>query len=53
MKKQKEIGMPKGASKAARKADDAYDKKKGVVEGSKSDLKADKAITARFKKKSR
>ena len=47
----KEIGIPKGASKAIKKADEAYDKKHKIKEGSKADLKADKALMAKAKKK--
>ena len=51
MKKQKEIGMPKGASKAAKAADARMDKKMGVKEGSKKDLAMDKKIMAKYGKK--
>ena len=47
----KEIGIPKNASKAAKKADEAMDKKKGIKEGSPKDLKADKAIMKKYGKK--
>lgn len=50
-KKEKEIGIPKNASKAAKKADEAYDKKHNIKEGSKADLKADKKIMAKYDKK--
>ena len=50
MKKGKEIGIPKDAPAAAKRADDKADKAKGVKEGSKADLKADRAILKRFKK---
>ena len=48
--KKKEIGIPKSAPKAVKKADEAMDKKKGIKEGSPADLKADKALTAKAKK---
>ena len=47
----KEIGIAANAPKAAKKADEVKDKKLGVKEGSKADLKADKAIMAKFAKK--
>jgi hypothetical protein len=47
----KEIGMPKNAPKAAKRMDDKIDKAKGIKEGSKADLKADKAIMAKYAKK--
>jgi len=51
MKKSKEIGIPKNAPAAAKRADDKADKAKGIKEGSKADLKADKAIMAKYGKK--
>lgn len=50
-KKEKEIGMPKNAPKAAMKMDEKMDKAKGVKEGSRADIKADKVIVKKFKKK--
>ena len=47
----KEIGMPKSASKKAKAMDAKMDKAKGIKEGSKADLKADKAITKKYGKK--
>ena len=47
----KEVGIPKGASKAAKAADERADKAKGIKEGSRADLKADKAIMAKYGKK--
>jgi len=47
----KEIGMKKNAPKAAKLADDKMDKAKGIKEGSKADLKADKKIMAKYAKK--
>lgn len=44
MKKEHEIGIPKGAPESVKRADDKSDKAKGVKEGSKADLKADAAI---------
>jgi hypothetical protein len=40
----KEIGISKNASKAAKALDEKVDKKHGVAEGSKADLKLDKKI---------
>ena len=48
-KMEKEIGLPKNAPKAVKKADEIMDKKLGVKEGSKADLKKDKEIMARYK----
>jgi len=48
MPKHKEIGMPKGASAKAKAMDEAKDKKLGLKEGSKADIKADKAIAAKY-----
>jgi hypothetical protein len=45
---QKEVGMPKGASKKAKAMDEKMDKAKNLKEGSKADLKEDKAINKRF-----
>lgn len=45
----KEIGIPANAPKAVKKADEKHDKAKGIKEGSKADLKADKAIMKRHK----
>lgn len=50
MAKPKEIGIPKNAPAAVKKADEKHDKAKGIKEGSKADLKADKAIIKKFKK---
>ena len=47
-KSAKEIGMPKNAPSAAKKADEALDAKKGLKEGSKADLKADTATMKKF-----
>lgn len=44
----KEKGMPPWASKKAKAEDEKMDKAKGMKEGSKSDLKADKAIAKKF-----
>lgn len=49
-KKAKEIGIPKGASKAIKAKDEAYDKKHGVKEGSRKDLAADKRLMKSAKK---
>ena len=46
----KEIGIPKSAPMAAKKMDEKIDKAKGIKEGSKADLKSDKAIVKKFKK---
>lgn len=46
--KGKEIGMKKSASKAAKAYDEKIDKKKGYAEGSKADIKADKAAMKKF-----
>ena len=48
-KMEKEIGLPKNATKAVKKADEIMDKKAGVKEGSKADLKKDKELMARYK----
>lgn len=45
---QKEVGMPKGASKKAKAMDEKMDKARGLKEGSKADLKADKAIAKNY-----
>jgi hypothetical protein len=47
----KEIGLPKSAPKAAKKADDKMDKAKGIHEGSAKDLAADKKIMKSYGKK--
>lgn len=47
----KEIGIPKNAPKAAKREDAKMDKAKGIKEGSKADLKADKAIMKKYGKK--
>jgi hypothetical protein len=44
----KEIGIPKGASKAAKREDAKYDKAYGVKERSKADLKKDRKIMKKF-----
>ena len=49
-KKEKEIGIPKNAPKSVKMADEKMDKAKGIKEGSKADLKADKALMAKAKK---
>jgi hypothetical protein len=49
-KQMREIGIPKNAPAAAKRADDKMDKAKGIKEGSKADLKADKAIMKKYKK---
>jgi len=48
MRKPKEIGMPKGVSKKALAMDEKKDKAMGIKEGSKADIKADKAIAAKY-----
>lgn len=48
-KKNKEIGLPANAPKAAKVADEKHDKAKGIKEGSKADLKADRKIMKRYK----
>ncbi len=40
----REIGIPKGAPKAVKKADEAKDKKLGIREGSPRDIKEDKKL---------
>ena len=45
----KEIGIPKNTPKSVKKKDVAYDKKKGVKEGSKEDLMADKKMMRDYK----
>ena len=49
MKKDKEIGIPKNAPKAAKMEDEKADKKAHIVEGSKKDLAADKKIMKKYK----
>jgi len=49
MKKSKEIGIPKNAPKKLKEADEKADKAKGIKEGSKADLKEDKALIKKFK----
>ena len=49
--KKKEIGIPKSAPAAAKRADDKLDKAKGLKEGSKADLAADKKTMAKYGKK--
>lgn len=44
----KEKGMKKGASKMAKAMDEKMDKKLGMMEGSKADLKTDKAAMKKF-----
>ncbi len=44
MKNDKEIGLNKNASKAAKKLDEKLDKAHGITEGSKADLKVDHKI---------
>ena len=44
----KEIGMGKGASSKAKAMDKKMDKVKGIKEGSKADLAADKKIMATY-----
>ena len=44
----KEIGMKKGSSPKAKAMDERMDKKKGIKEGSKADLAADKKIMAKY-----
>lgn len=44
----KEIGIPASAPKKAKMMDERMDKKKGIKEGSKADLRADKAIMAKY-----
>ena len=51
MKKQKEIGIPKGAPASVKRKDDAYDKKHALKEGSKADLKADRKLMNASKKR--
>lgn len=48
VKKEKEIGMSKHASKKAKAMDKKMDKAKGVKEGSKADLKMDKALMKKY-----
>lgn len=50
MKQLREIGMPKNAPKAAKREDAKIDKAKGIKEGSKADLKTDRAIMRKYKK---
>ncbi len=40
----REVGIPKGAPKAVKKADEAKDKKLGIKEGSKRDISEDKKL---------
>ena len=49
-KKSKEIGLPKNASKAIKAKDEKFDKKHGLKEGSKADLKADRRLMKSAKK---
>ena len=49
--KSKEVGIPANAPKAAKKEDERKDKKLGIREGSKADLRADRAIMAKYSKK--
>ena len=44
----KEIGMKKGASAKAKAYDEKMDKARGLKEGSKADLRADKAAMKKF-----
>jgi hypothetical protein len=44
----KEIGIRKNASAKAKRMDEKMDKAKGVKEGSKADLAADKKIMAKY-----
>jgi hypothetical protein len=44
MKKEKEIGINKNTSKAAKDLDDRVDQKHGIKEGSAKDLKVDRKI---------
>jgi hypothetical protein len=44
----KEVGMKKGASAKAKAYDEKMDKAKGLKEGSKQDLKADKMAMRKF-----
>lgn len=49
MKKQtKEVGIPANASPKVKKEDEKLDKAKGIKEGSKEDLKADKKIMKEY-----
>jgi hypothetical protein len=50
VKKSKEVGIPKGASKAVKAKDDAYDRKHKLKEGGKADLKADRKLMKSSKK---
>jgi hypothetical protein len=50
MKKEKEIGIPKNAPKAVKKADEAKDKKLGIKEGSPRDLKEDARLMKQARK---
>ena len=47
----KEIGIPKGASRLVKRMDERADKKAGIEEGSKADLKKDREIMKRFGRK--
>jgi len=51
MGRYKEIGIPKSASLKAKAMDDKMDKAKGIKEGSKADLAADKKIMAKYQAK--
>lgn len=44
----REVGMKRDASAKAKAMDEKMDKAKNVKEGSKSDLKSDKAIMTKF-----
>ena len=48
-KMEKEVGLPKNAPKAVKKADEIMDKKLGIKEGSKADLKKDAELMRRYK----
>ena len=50
MASQKEVGIPKNAPPTVKRKDDAYDKAKGLKEGSKADLKADKKLMKQAKR---
>lgn len=50
-KKEKEIGIPKNAPKAVKKADEAKDKAMGIKEGSAKDIREDKKLLKESKGK--
>lgn len=44
----KEVGISKNAPKAAKREDEKFDKKYGVREGSKADLRKDRQIMKKY-----